>query len=214
VRLFKSLAYQLIELVKTLKENGGQAGLAKLGKIVRRIFYVRRDRWVFALTLSEKVTTAKPRAGLVIQQVKDKDELAPLAALAGPTDMVRFRRMIETGCLAFIAWQDGQVAGWGWISDRIDPQTNRTQAPLRRGDACLYDLFVAPAYRDGYKRSVISCAKDDLPPLIVAEKVGYVAIGESYHSRFLFWERFEYRPFESEEKYYQQTIIPLDEVSH
>ncbi len=232
MRLLKSLSYQLIELVKTFKENGFLAGLVKLGKIIRRIFYVRRDRWVFALVLSEKVITVKPLPGLVIRQVKGKEELAALASLAGPTDMVRFCQMFDEGCLAFVAWQEGQIAGWGWISDRIDPQTNRTQAPLRPGDACLYDLFVAPAYRGrgiaqrlvahrlkfllehGYKRSVISCAKDDTPPLIVAQRAGYVTIGESYHARFILWERFEYRPFPTEEKYHVQTTIPVDEISH
>jgi len=101
---------------------------------------------------------------------------------------------------------------------------------LLPGDACLYDLFVAPAYRGqrlasrlvahrlqflrehGYKRSVISCAKDDLPPLVVAERIGYIKIGESCHTRFLFWDRFKYKPFEAEERYRVQATIPADEI--
>jgi GNAT superfamily N-acetyltransferase len=230
MRLLKSLFYQLSDTFKTFKEKGMCIGLARLRQTIVRIFYVRRERWVFALPLSESMPVIEPLSGLVVRQVKDKRDLALTDSMVDTMDAVWFRRMFDDGDIAFFALLDGQLVGWGWISFKINPELHHMQAPLLPGDACLHNLFVVPAYRGEriaqrliahrlqflrehrYKRSVISCAKDDIPPLIVAERAGYVKIGESCHTRFLFWDRLDYKPCEAEERYRVQTALPADEA--
>jgi GNAT superfamily N-acetyltransferase len=224
VRLLKSLFYHLLEVIRTFQAEGGSAGLARLGEAVRRIFYVQSEYWVVALTLSDQTIRLEPLPGLVMVQVKDKENLDLIASLATSADRVRFYQMFARGSFAFMARQDDRLVGWVWASDQIETHLNRSHTPLCSGDVCLHDLLVLPAYRgqgigqrlvadrlqfflgQGYKRSVASIAKENIASLTVVKKAGYIRIGESYHTRFLFWNRFEYKPFEAEQKYRLQAL--------
>jgi GNAT superfamily N-acetyltransferase len=219
VRLLKSFFYQLFDSIQIFTQKGMRAGFARLGQTVTRVFYVQGERVVLAKTLSGNLAALKLPPGLIIRRVLTKEDLASPASVVGPKDKVRFHQMFDQGSIAFIALQEGQPAGCGWISYQIDQRTNPAQAPLAPGDACLHDLFVAPLYRghgiaqalvacrlqflhkQGYKRSVISCSKGDTPALKVAQKAGYSSIGETRYTRFLFWNRLEYSPYQSEERY-------------
>lgn len=219
MRLLKSLVYQLIDSFEIFQKQGLWAGLIKLSQIGFRIFYSRDEGIVLAKVVSGSEFIIEPLPDLVVQQIKTREELALLRPLAGATNSARFYRMFETGAVVFSACYQGQIVGWGWLTDRVDLQTNRVQAPLRPGDACLYDLFVAPTHRgrgiaqrlvaarlqflhkQGYKRSIITCTKNDLPALKVAERANYQNIGQSSHTRFLFWDHFEYKPSKIEEQY-------------
>ena len=219
MRLLNSLLYHLLEAVQTFKAEGMQAGIVRLGQTLRRIFYARSEYWILALPLSDKAVIIEPLPGLIMNQVKDKENLNFITSVASSTDSVRAYKMFAGGSFAFIAWQDGQLVGWIWASDQIDQNLNRSHTPLCAGDVCLHDLFVLPAYRRrgigqrlvadrlqflrerGYKRSVVSIAKDNIPSVTAVKKSGYIIIGQSHHTRFLFWNRFEYKPFESEKQY-------------
>jgi GNAT superfamily N-acetyltransferase len=214
MRLLKSLAYLLLDTFVIFKKKGVRAGLANLGKVFWRIFYTRRDLVVLAKSLSVSEPPLEPLPGLVIRQVKEKEELAVMDDCVGPREAARLRRVFDDGGVAFIAWQDEKLAGWGWIAYEIDPGVNRVHIPLSPGDATLYDLFVLPAYRgrgiaqrlvasrlqllraQGYKRAVISCAKGEIPALRLAQKAGYSSIGESCHTRFLFWDNLKFNPYD------------------
>jgi GNAT superfamily N-acetyltransferase len=214
MRLLKSLLYLLLDTFVVFKKKGVQAGLANLGKVLRRIFYTRLELVLLAKSLSIGESPLEPLPGLIIRQVKEKEELAVMDDWVGPKKAARFRRVFDDGSVAFLAWQDGQLAGWGWIAYEIDPEVNRVHIPLPPGDATLYDLFVLPAYRgqgiaqrlvacrlqllraQGYKRAVISCSKGDIPALKLAQKAGYTRIGESCHTRFLFWDRLEFNLYD------------------
>lgn len=219
MRLLKSLFYQLVDAIQVFKEKGMKVGFVRLGKTIERVFYVRRERWVFALPLSQYHSKTTFLPDLVVRPLKDRKEIVLLEALASIVDIVRFRQMFDGGSAAFIALLNERLVGWGWIAFSIDPEIDRTQAPLLPGDACLYELFVAPAYRgrriaqqlvdyrlrflqeNGYKRAIISCSKGDVPALKVAERVGYIKIGESSHTRFLFWDQYKFIPSATEERY-------------
>lgn len=219
MRLLKMLFYQLVDTFQTFRAKGWRAGLTRLVKTIRRVFYSRDEFIVLAKALFPADPPPDPLPGLIVRRLITQTEVASLEPLAGATDMVRFQRMFKLGAVVFGAFLEGQVIGWGWLTDKIDPQTNRVQAPLRPGDACLYDLFVAPAFRKqgiaqrlvasrlqflsahGYQRSVITCSKDNPAALKVAQRAGYLKIGESCHTRFLFWDRYEYKPSELEELY-------------
>jgi GNAT superfamily N-acetyltransferase len=214
MRLLKSLAYLLLDTFVIFKKKGIQAGLVNLGKVLQRIFYTRLELVVLARALSLDEPPLEPLPGLIIRQVKKKEELAVMDDWVGPREAARFRRVFDDGCVAFLAWQDEQLAGWGWIAYEIDPEVNRVHIPLSPNDATLCDLFVLPAYRgrgiaqrlvacrlqllraQGYRRAVISCAKGEIPALKLAQKAGYTGIGESCHTRFLFWDRLKFTLYE------------------
>jgi GNAT superfamily N-acetyltransferase len=214
MRLLKSLVYLLLDTFVMFNKKGVRAGLANLGKVLWRIFYTRLELVVLAKPLSVSEPPLEPLPGVVIRQVREKEELAVMDDWVGPREAVRFRRVFDDGSVAFIAWQDGQLAGWGWIAYEIDPEVNRVHMPLSPGDATLYDLFVLPAYRgqgiaqrlvacrlqllraQGYKRAVISCAKGEIPALKLAQKTGYIGIGEGCHTRFLFWDRLKFNLYD------------------
>ncbi|NJN92879.1 MAG: GNAT family N-acetyltransferase [Anaerolineales bacterium] len=219
MRLLKSLFYQLVDALQTFRIKGWRAGLTQLAKTGRRVIYNQDEFIVLAKALFPAEPPPDPLPGLTVRRLTTEADVNKLEPLAGATDMVRFQRMFALGAVVFAAFLEGQVIGWGWLADKIDPQTNRVQAPLNPGDACLYDLFVAPDFRDrgiaqrlvasrlqflrdhGYQRSVITCSKDNLAALKVAQRVGYVSVGKSHHTRLLFWDRYEYETFELEEPY-------------
>ncbi|MBE7552574.1 MAG: GNAT family N-acetyltransferase [Anaerolineales bacterium] len=218
MRLFKSLIYLLLDCLKTFKERGGRAGLAELGQTVTRIFYTRLESVVLAKTLLPGEPPLPPLPDLIVRQLKNKEELALLDSWISPKEAIRFRQIFAAGDAAFVALHKGQLAGWGWIAYKIDPQTNRVHVPLAPGEATLYELFVVPAYRgtgvaqrlvasrlellreQGYKRVVINCTKGNIPAIKLAEKAGYVCVGESCHTRILLWDRLVYRPYPLVEK--------------
>jgi GNAT superfamily N-acetyltransferase len=220
MRLLNSLRNQLGDTFNIFKEEGGRAGFTKLAATLKRILYVQRQRIVLARELSETTPEAELPPGFTLQEVKAKEIINRMTSFVETTDAARFHKMFDKGSTAFLLLRNDQTAGWGWISYEIDAETNHTQAPLRAGDACLHDLYVLPEYRgqglaqfiidsrlqflreQGYKRSVISCSVWDTPALRVAEKVGYIPIGESSHVRFLLWDRYTYKPSEVEKRYH------------
>lgn len=218
MRLLNSLWYQLIDAFKTLQAKGWRAGIIQLAQTGQRVIYNQDEFIVLAKTLFPADTPPDPLPSLTVRRLTTQAELNLMAPLAGVTDMARFQRMFELGAVVFGAFLEDQVIGWGWLTDKIDPQTNRVQAPLKPGDACLYDLFVASDFRErgiaqrlvasrlqylrdhGYQRSVITCSKDNPAALKVAQRAGYVSIGESRHTRLLFWDRYKYESFKLEEQ--------------
>lgn len=217
MRLLNSLFYQLVDVFQTFRVKGWRAGITRLAKTGQRVIYNQDEFIVLAKALFPADPSPELLPGLSVRRLTTQAEVNLLKPLAGATDMARFQRMFDLDAVVFAAFLEGQVIGWGWLTDKIDPQTNRVQAPLHPGDACLYDLFVAPDFRErgiaqrlvasrlqylrdhGYQRSVITCSKDNPAALKVAQRAGYVPIGESRHTRLLVWDRYEYKSFKLEE---------------
>jgi GNAT superfamily N-acetyltransferase len=210
MHLLRQLLLRLNATLTAFRDKGLRAGFAELGQTLLRIFYQKAEYVIVAHPLSEELTPMFTKSDTVIRQVKTRDEITGLSSIADPADMARFYKMFDNGSIAFIAWQNGQVAGYCWISDEIDRSVNRVQPPLSTGDACVHDWFVAPAYRSqglgktlvahrlrflrerGYRRALAVVLKDNAPALKVDKKTGYAEIGEMSHTRILFWDSFQY----------------------
>lgn len=215
MHLLRQLVYRLTVALKVFQKQGLRAGLAELGHTALRILYQRAEYTVMANVLPDQVPLPHPRPGLVIRQATTREEIASLSSIADLADMARFYKMFKNGNIAFIAFQNDQPVGYGWISKDINRSVNRVvPPPLCPGDAYLHDLFVSPPYRGqkigrglvshrlrflrehGYKRAIIVVLKDNMPALKIHEKMRYKRVGEMSHSRFLFWDRFTYNASE------------------
>jgi GNAT superfamily N-acetyltransferase len=210
MHLLRQLLCRLTIAIRMFQKEGWRAGLTALGRTVSRVLYQRAEYIVMANDLSGQVLLADPKPGLVIRQATTREEIASLSSMTDLADLERFYRMFDRGSVAFIAFQNDQAVGYGWISQVMHRSVHRVPPPLRPGDACLHDLFVSPAHRGqgighalisyrlrflhdhGYKRAITVVRKDNTPSLKANKKTGYTRIGEMSHARFLFWDRLTY----------------------
>lgn len=208
--LHKRLLHRLAVSLEMCKEEGFQAGIAELGRTLRRILFQKSEYVVVANELSDQLPLTDPEPGLVVRQLTTLDEIGQLNQIVNPVDMARFYEMFDRGSIVFAAFQSGYVVGCCWISDEADWSVNRVQPPLRSGDACVHDLFVSPSYRSqgigrvlvshrlrylcehGYKRAIGAVRKGNVPAFKINKKTGYIHIGEMSHRRILFWDWFSY----------------------
>ncbi len=208
----KQLFYHLASDRTIFKEQGPRAGLAQLGRVIGRVFYQHDEYVVLANSLTIPNQTSLPnfKPDFVIRQVITSGDLNRLKPIADIADMARFYHMFECGSMVFIAFQNEKPVGYGWISAEIDRTANRLQPPLHPGDACMHDLFVAPAYQNrgigqalishrlqflqeqGYQRAIIAVLKDNAPALKAVERTGYIYVGQMRHTRILFWDSLTY----------------------
>ncbi len=213
MHLAKQLLYQLLASLRTFQEQGLRAGLVALGQTILRIFYQQSEYIVIANVLSGRVIQLNPEPDLVIRQIPDREEIAKLSQIANQADVARFYEMFDRGSIAFGAFQNDQIVGCCWASQKTQ-SVNRVQPPLRPGDACVHDLFVSPEHRGqkigrtlishrlhflrerGYKRAVGAILKGNAPAFKINEITGHTHISEMSHTRILFWDFFHHDPFD------------------
>jgi GNAT superfamily N-acetyltransferase len=209
----KQLFYHLANDWTIFKEQGARAGLAQLGRVIWRVFYQHDEYVVLTNLLSgpNQISPPKSRPDLVIRQVTTPEELDALQPIADVADIARFHHMFKRGSIMFIAFQHEIPVGYCWISAEIDRTANRIQPPLHPGEACVHDLFVAPAYRNqgigqalishrlqflqkhGYQRAIVAVLKGNTPALKADERAGYIYVGQMWHTRILFWDSLTYQ---------------------
>jgi len=207
MHLLRQLLWQLTLTVRLFQEQDWCAGLMELGRTLSRILYLRGEYVIMANDLSGLILLPGPGPDLVVRRVETREELDGLRSIASLADLSRYCRMFDHGSSVFIALQNDQPVGYGWISQMVDRSVHGVQPPLRPGDVCLHDLFVSPAHRrqgigqmliahrlrflrdNGYRRAIIAVKKDNIPSLEANRKTGYVPVGEMSHTRFLFWDR-------------------------
>ena len=212
-RLFQHLA----RIFKIFKEEGGRAGLARLGRVIKQVFYVQSGYIILAYTLSDQVPLPTPKPGLVVRQVTTSEEIARLGVVVKrssrrPGYINWLRKIFNNGSIGFIAWQNDQPVGWCWTSPKAKPNITVThvQVPLRPGDIYVHTLVVSPTHRrqgigqallsyhlrfvreHGYKRVITVVRKDNISSLSLFKKIGYIHIGEMTHARILFWDSYKY----------------------
>lgn len=210
LNLLRQLLCRLGSSVRAFQTEGWRAGLLALESTLSRILYQRGEYTVLANDLSGHLAVPDPKADLVILQATAREELAVLNSMVHPADLARFYSLFDRGSTAFVAFQNSEAVGYGWISPAIDPAVHRVPAPLCPGDACLHDLFVSPAHRrqgiglalishrlrflhdHGYRRAIAVVRKDNLPSLRANKNAGYRRIGEMTHARLLLWDRLSY----------------------
>ena len=210
IYLLRHLQYKLLDSIAVFQDKGMLAGLASLRKLIVELIYRHSDYIVIVKTLSDQGFHFRQNADLTIQRIKTREQVDELRRFVDRSDMARFHIMMDQGSDCFAGYQDNKAIGCAWASRTNDIRVNRVQPHLFPGDVCVHDLFVAPEYRglgigrtlasyrlhylrdQGYKRAVGIILENNIPALIINEKMGYIQIGKMSHARFLFWDRFRY----------------------
>ena len=128
--LLKQFLVQLSNAGKIFREKGVLAGLVELGEIISRIFYRREEYIVIQYELSQQSVSLDPKPDLDIRQVAKSEELTSLRQMADESDMTRFHNLFNHDSVAFIAFQDGQPAGYCWASEKFEKALHRVPVPL------------------------------------------------------------------------------------
>jgi GNAT superfamily N-acetyltransferase len=100
---------------------------------------------VFAQTL-ERIADAPPPAGIRIARL-DVEEVDGLAPIAGERDRLRFRHLLENGCIGLAAWRDEHPVGYAWVAPEMRPEVSQCPLELPPHAAYLWDLYVVPSER-------------------------------------------------------------------
>lgn len=132
--------------------------------------------------------------------------------------MREFRRRDSAGRECLLAWRDGRVVGYSWMSRKIDPAVEGLPLALPDDAVYLWDLFVATRERGtgvgsaltkarfavaseaGFTRGWRAISVTNEPSIRTAEKLGAVRVlGEirierTFGPKRLIEERFEDRP--------------------
>lgn len=211
MRMLKLLPYRLAVPLRRFREEGLVAGVLSLGQLVTRICYTHSEYVIAANMLSDKINWPAVRSGLTIHQIRAREEIADLSAIAESVDMARFYKMFKHGSICFCGFRNGEIVGYWWVSQEVERRVNPIQPPLGPGDACIHDGFISAKHRGegiaeslayhclrflserGYKRAIEATEKTNSVMQRVEKKTGFIIIGEMLHTRILFWESLRYK---------------------
>lgn len=161
-----------------------------LAKSVRLLFYNRIEYIVFTRSLEEPLPEFKSDLPLRFQ-IADLASFSSVRKAILPAEFRRLKKRLLKGRICLLAYWKDEIAYYGWISDKIDFETDNMELKLSPGDAYLDDAYTLPAFRDmgigsggalqrlryikekGYKRSVLIVNSKNLPPQRISKKYGY-----------------------------------------
>ena len=157
----RKYAYDLVTLpgdVKLLYRRGGWTEVRET--LAERSVY-RLVRTGHMLVIAQDLRECRdvpPPPGMMIRPLTEADWPA-LARLIPQVDVDRFRRRTAAGHRGLVAWRDGEPLGYTWLADRLEPGVTVLPLPLPPHAAYLWDLYVAPAARNGGTGSALVAAR-------------------------------------------------------
>lgn len=108
----------------------------------------RRRGTIWVLHLDQEMAAVAPRIQVEFRRLTS--DLAPL--LASSTDSITLKeinRRLESGRQCYVAWADGQIAGYGWVSFvEEDIGELNVRIKLLPGESYIWDCATLPAFRE------------------------------------------------------------------
>lgn len=213
IYLVKRLFHLVLPSLKAFKEKRIRAGFAQLVRTSARVLHARAEYLVFAISLPEFPTTDTPQIHLTIRYATAPEEITRLSPIVPSSEsLVRFRKLLGRGSMAFIAYENDKPVGYSWFSQKVDPYVSHYGSALNLGPKEVYwhDLRTALGYqcrgigtalashcmrylRDRRFKSVkIAVQKNNIPSIKLHTRLGAKQIGKLYRTRILLWEHLKY----------------------
>lgn len=101
-----------------------------------------------------------PPTGIVIEPLTQTG-CARLATLIGRLERARFSAMLAKGRHCLVAWRDSQPVGYGWVAERMGPDSMIWPAPFELPEYAAYlcNLYVLPTERRNGVGSALARAR-------------------------------------------------------
>ena len=210
--LIKQFFTNLIDTFNIHKEKGVRAGIQKLGKVFKKIFFEKSNYVIFLYRLSNEILFTDYKYDIIIHPITTYDYINSLNEVVGlrsfkPDCINWLHKVFSNGGFGIIAYQKGRPVGCCWASHNTPPSLFTVRIPLNAGDIYVHTLFVSQMNRGqkigdalavyilrflkerGFKQAVAIVEKDNVAGLKLHKKIGYLGISEISLNRFLFWHR-------------------------
>jgi GNAT superfamily N-acetyltransferase len=169
-----------------------------------------RIHWlVMARPLDLPIAPFEPRIPVEWRFAPPAD-LSLIAYLVPPSEFAYLQRRLSHGRICIMAIHENKAVGCGWMTDKVTFDIDNLEIPLRKGDAYMDDLYVAPEYRSygvgralnlkrleylrdhKFTRVLAIVRSDNEPALTLNRRNGWVEVDQMTFRRILFWRKFQY----------------------
>jgi GNAT superfamily N-acetyltransferase len=182
-------------------KNPLQAG-RWLARAVRLAFYNRIEYIVLTRSLEEPLPNLTFDLPLRFEAA-DPNSFESLRGVIPPSEYRRLKKRLMRGRICRLVFWNGYLVHYGWLSDKIDFETDNLELRLNPGDTYLDDAFTVPAYRrrgihtlahldrlrwaqkNGFRRSVVIVNAKNAVPRRVMRKLNYQETDRLFLRRFL-----------------------------
>lgn len=189
---------RLIELIGDwsylIRRDGFLAALPKVGLEFIQLPYRHIKYLVFFRSLHEPLPDIKSKIALEIRQFRSSDREF-VSQMNRPSEANLCARRLSSGHKGFIAFHNGQLAGYAWGCGEINPRIERVRPKLDTGDVLCVDAFTSSDFRNkgvqtaltlarfnlfreqGFHRAVANIEIDNFPSQAVWKKLGSYVVG-------------------------------------
>jgi ribosomal protein S18 acetylase RimI-like enzyme len=134
------------DLRKSIQRDGWRQTGRWLAKILIELPYRHLDYIVFARSLLEPLTVARPRLPVTLCLATEAD-LFRFEEVVPKSEFEHFRHRLTHGRYCFLALDGENLAAYCWASTEVRCDVDKLEMQLQEGDAYVDDAFTVPAYR-------------------------------------------------------------------
>ena len=115
----------------------------------------RRAGTIWMLDLDESICVVRPKVQAEFRRV-DLESASALASSVDSITLAGFATRLESGRQCYVAWVDGQIAAYGWVSlEDEDIGELNLRIKLLVGEAYIWDCATLPAFREKHLYSAL-----------------------------------------------------------